>query len=103
MSRALISSKLLDEKVIPRRLVGKYRRILMDDVMAYKERIPATFWRWRKGCDVSPDAVDPRRVFEERPQVKTIAPSSACSCGSPSEYMRWSDSTKSIRLPAPYA
>lgn len=31
--------KLLDEKVIPHRLVGKHRRILIDDVMAYKERI----------------------------------------------------------------
>ncbi len=34
--------KLLDEKVIPHRLVGKHRRILIDDVMAYKERIDAT-------------------------------------------------------------
>jgi len=33
--------KLLDEKVIPYRLVGKHRRILIDDVMAYKERIDA--------------------------------------------------------------
>lgn len=33
--------KLLDEKVIPHRLVGKHRRILIDDVMAYKERIDA--------------------------------------------------------------
>jgi excisionase family DNA binding protein len=33
--------KLLDEKVFPHRLVGKYRRILNDDVMAYKERIAA--------------------------------------------------------------
>lgn len=31
--------KLLEEKVIPHRLVGKHRRILIDDVMAYKERI----------------------------------------------------------------
>ncbi len=31
--------KLLAEKVIPYRLVGKHRRILIDDVMAYKERI----------------------------------------------------------------
>ena len=33
--------KLLDEKVIPHRLVGKHRRILIDDVMAYKQRIDA--------------------------------------------------------------
>ena len=33
--------KLLEEKVIPHRLVGKHRRILIDDVMAYKERIDA--------------------------------------------------------------
>src|SRR5579884_2580209 len=33
--------KLLDEKVIPHRLVGKHRRILIDDVMAFKERIDA--------------------------------------------------------------
>jgi excisionase family DNA binding protein len=33
--------KLLDEKVIPHRLVGKHRRILIDDVMAYKKRIDA--------------------------------------------------------------
>lgn len=33
--------KLLDEKIIPHRLVGKHRRILIDDVMAYKERIDA--------------------------------------------------------------
>jgi excisionase family DNA binding protein len=33
--------KLLDEKAIPHRLVGKHRRILIDDVMAYKERIDA--------------------------------------------------------------
>jgi excisionase family DNA binding protein len=33
--------KLLDEKVIPHRLVGKHRRILIDDVMAYKDRIDA--------------------------------------------------------------
>jgi excisionase family DNA binding protein len=31
--------KLLKEKVIPHRLVGKHRRILIDDVMAYKARI----------------------------------------------------------------
>jgi excisionase family DNA binding protein len=31
--------KLLDDKAIPHRLVGKHRRILIDDVMAYKERI----------------------------------------------------------------
>lgn len=31
--------KLLEEKVIPHRLVGKHRRILIDDVMAYKQRI----------------------------------------------------------------
>lgn len=31
--------KLLNEKIIPHRLVGKHRRILIDDVMAYKERI----------------------------------------------------------------
>ena len=30
---------LLEEKVIPHRLVGKHRRILIDDVMAYKQRI----------------------------------------------------------------
>ncbi len=33
--------KLLDEKVIPHRLVGKHRRILIDDVMDYKQRIDA--------------------------------------------------------------
>jgi excisionase family DNA binding protein len=33
--------KLLNEKVIPHRLVGKHRRILIDDVMAYKQRIDA--------------------------------------------------------------
>src|SRR5215470_2787778 len=33
--------RLLDEKVIPHRLVGKHRRILIDDVMAYKARIDA--------------------------------------------------------------
>lgn len=33
--------KLLDEKVLPHRLVGKHRRILIDDVMAYKQRIDA--------------------------------------------------------------
>jgi excisionase family DNA binding protein len=33
--------KLLEEKAIPHRLVGKHRRILIDDVMAYKERIDA--------------------------------------------------------------
>src|SRR5690349_17324579 len=31
--------KLLEEKVIPHRLVGKHRRILIDDVTAYKQRI----------------------------------------------------------------
>ena len=31
--------KLLEENVIPYRLVGKHRRIRMDDVIAYKERI----------------------------------------------------------------
>ena len=31
--------KLLDDKAIPHRLVGKHRRILIDDVMAYKQRI----------------------------------------------------------------
>lgn len=31
--------KLLDEAVIPHRMVGKHRRIRMDDVIAYKERI----------------------------------------------------------------
>jgi excisionase family DNA binding protein len=33
--------KLLDEKVIPHRLVGNHRRILIDDVMAYRQRIDA--------------------------------------------------------------
>jgi len=33
--------KLLDQEVIPHRLVGKHRRILIDDVMAYKARIDA--------------------------------------------------------------
>ena len=33
--------KLLDDKVIPHRRVGKHRRILIDDVMPYKERIDA--------------------------------------------------------------
>ena len=33
--------KLLDDKAIPHRLVGKHRRILIDDVMAYKGRIDA--------------------------------------------------------------
>lgn len=31
--------KLLEEKVLPFRLVGKHRRIRMEDVMAYKARI----------------------------------------------------------------
>ena len=33
--------KLVDEKVIPHRLVGTHRRIRVDDLMAYKERIDA--------------------------------------------------------------
>ena len=33
--------KLLDEGAIHHRLVGKHRRILIDDVMAYKQRIDA--------------------------------------------------------------
>jgi excisionase family DNA binding protein len=33
--------KLLEEKIIPHRLVGKHRRILIDDVIAYKQRIDA--------------------------------------------------------------
>lgn len=33
--------KLLHQKVIPHRLVGNHRRILIDDVMSYKERIDA--------------------------------------------------------------
>lgn len=31
--------KLLEQEVIPHRLVGKHRRILIDDVMSYKSRI----------------------------------------------------------------
>src|ERR1700744_6245510 len=31
--------KLLDDKIIPHRLVGRHRRVLMDDVMAYKSNI----------------------------------------------------------------
>jgi len=31
--------KLLDEKSIPHRKVGKHRRIRMEDLMAYKSRI----------------------------------------------------------------
>lgn len=31
--------KLLNERAIPHRLVGRHRRMLIDDVMAYKERI----------------------------------------------------------------
>jgi excisionase family DNA binding protein len=31
--------KLLEEKAIPHRLVGKHRRVLIDDVMAYKAQI----------------------------------------------------------------
>ena|ERR1039457_1121578 len=31
--------KLLEDKAIPHRLVGRHRRILIDDVMAYKNRI----------------------------------------------------------------
>jgi excisionase family DNA binding protein len=34
-------TKLLDDRVIPHRLVGKHRRILVDDVIAYKKRIDA--------------------------------------------------------------
>ena len=33
--------RLLDEKVIPHRRVGKHRRILIDDVMTYKKAIDA--------------------------------------------------------------
>lgn len=33
--------KLLNEKALPYRLVGKHRRIRMEDVMAYKARIDA--------------------------------------------------------------
>jgi excisionase family DNA binding protein len=33
--------KLLEEKIIPHRLVGKHRRVLIDDVVAYKQRIDA--------------------------------------------------------------
>ncbi len=33
--------KLLDQKMIPHRLVGKHRRILIDDVVGYKQRIDA--------------------------------------------------------------
>ena len=33
--------KLLEDKAIPHRLVGKHRRILVDDVMAFKQRIDA--------------------------------------------------------------
>lgn len=31
--------KLLDDKAIPHRMVGKHRRIRVDDVMAYKDAI----------------------------------------------------------------
>jgi excisionase family DNA binding protein len=31
--------KLLDDKVIPHRLVGRHRRVMMEDVMAYKSNI----------------------------------------------------------------
>jgi excisionase family DNA binding protein len=31
--------KLLDDKVLPHRKIGKHRRIRMEDVMAYKTRI----------------------------------------------------------------
>lgn len=31
--------KLLNDKLIPHRLVGRHRRVLIDDVMAYKDRI----------------------------------------------------------------
>jgi excisionase family DNA binding protein len=31
--------KLLEERIIPHRLVGRHRRVLMDDVMAYKNKI----------------------------------------------------------------
>jgi excisionase family DNA binding protein len=31
--------KLLDEEAIPHRLVGRHRRVLIDDVMAYKKKI----------------------------------------------------------------
>lgn len=41
VSRPFLIEQLLDKNVIPHRLVGKHRRILIDDVMAYKERIDA--------------------------------------------------------------
>lgn len=33
--------KLLEENVLPHRKAGKHRRVLMEDVMAYKAKIDA--------------------------------------------------------------
>ena len=41
VSRPYLIEQLLEKNVIPHRLVGKHRRILIDDVMAYKQRIDA--------------------------------------------------------------
>ena len=40
--------KLLDQKAIPHRKVGKHRRIRMEDVMAYREASEPGSLQWRE-------------------------------------------------------